>query len=163
VGYVKDRWIESMEPQPMGHMKELDIRIRNGGDDAIVAACELADLAKARRGYEDTMQAKEDITDVVTVLRGVGFSSVSPEAGDSASLLHRVVMAAADEIEHLRNERRWIPVGERLPEIDENVLACHSGEVGISHRYVDGWYWDVDEWHKPFTPSHWMPLPEPPQ
>lgn len=59
-------------------------------------------------------------------------------------------------------ERRWIPVGERLPEIDQNVLACHSGEVGISHRYVDGWYWDVDEWHKPFTPSHWMPLPEPP-
>jgi hypothetical protein len=26
----------------MGYMKELDIRIRNGGDDAIAAACELA-------------------------------------------------------------------------------------------------------------------------
>lgn len=25
----------------MGHMKELDIRIRQGGDDAIAAACEL--------------------------------------------------------------------------------------------------------------------------
>ena len=25
----------------MGYMKELDIRIRNGGDDAIAAACEL--------------------------------------------------------------------------------------------------------------------------
>ena len=58
---------------------------------------------------------------------------------------------------------RWIPVEEELPEIDQNVLACDSGEVGISQRYVDGWYWDVDEWHKPFTPTHWQPLPEPPE
>jgi hypothetical protein len=44
VGYLKRRIIESMEPKeepPMGHMKDLDIRIRNGGDDAIAAACEL--------------------------------------------------------------------------------------------------------------------------
>ena len=66
------------------------------------------------------------------------------------------------EVDRLRAERQWIPVSERLPEIDQNVLACHTGEVGISHRYVDGWYWDVDEWHKPFTPTHWMPLPPPP-
>ena len=57
---------------------------------------------------------------------------------------------------------RWIPVEERLPEVDENVLASAAGEVGIAHRYVDGWYWDVDEWHKPFTPTHWQPLPSPP-
>ena len=56
----------------------------------------------------------------------------------------------------------WIPVSERLPEVDENVLASAAGEVGIAHRYVDGWYWDVDEWHKPFTPTHWQPLPSPP-
>ena len=88
----------------MGYMKELDIRIRNGGDDAIAAACELAGLAKERRGYEDVMNATEDITDIVTVLRGVGFSAVSPQAGDSASLLHYWVTHAADEIERLRSQ-----------------------------------------------------------
>jgi hypothetical protein len=85
-------------------MKELDIRIRNGGDDAIAAACELAGLAKERRGYEDVMNATEDMTDIVVVLRGVGFSAVSPQAGDLGSLLHYCVTHAADEIERLRSQ-----------------------------------------------------------
>ena len=40
VGYVKDRWVESMEPReepPMGHMKDLLITIYNGGDEAVAA------------------------------------------------------------------------------------------------------------------------------
>ena len=32
----------------MGHMKDLDRRIRQGGDDAVAAACELAGIAKER-------------------------------------------------------------------------------------------------------------------
>ena len=64
---------------------------------------------------------------------------------------------AASEI-----ERSWIPVSERLPDVQQNVLAAVAGEVGIAHRYVDGWFWDVNEWSRPFTPTHWMPLPEPP-
>ena len=94
----------------MGHMKNLDIRIRMGGDDAIAAACEMSDLVDERRCYEKTMQATGDITDIVTVLRGVAFAAISPQAGDSASLLHYCVTHAADEIERLREERRWIPV-----------------------------------------------------
>ena len=151
----------------MGYYKNLDIRIRSGGDDAIAAACELANLAKERRGYDDTMRATEDITDVVTVLRGVGFSSVSPEAGDSASLLHRVVTAAADEIEHLRNERRWIPVSERLPEDGVAVLVAGiGGFIDAAERENGCWYHTApehctQEWRHKVT--HWMPLPEPPE
>ena len=98
----------------MGHMKNLDIRIRMGGDDAIAAACEMSDLVDERRGYEETMQATGDITDIVTVLRGVGFAAMSPQAGDSASLLHYCVTHAADEIERLRltnDERMAIAYG----------------------------------------------------
>ena len=98
----------------MGHMKNLDIRIRMGGDDAIAAACEMSDLADERRGYEAIMQATGDITDIVTVLRGVGFSTLSPEADDSASLLHYCVTHAADEIDRLRltnDERMAIAYG----------------------------------------------------
>ena len=158
----------------MGYMKELDIRIRSGGDDAIAAACELAGLAKERQGYEDTINATEDITDIVTVLRGVGFSAVSPQAGDSASMLHYCVTHAADEIERLRNERRWVPVAERLPDIDANVLAAFS-EDGKT-RVCEVLFADFSDEDEPPRPewcgdygriahenvTHWMPLPAPP-
>ena len=64
----------------MGYMKSLDIRIRMGGEDAIAAAYEMADLVDMRRSYEDTMNSTGDITDIVTVLRGVGFAAVPPSA-----------------------------------------------------------------------------------
>jgi hypothetical protein len=86
----------------MGWMKELDIRIRNGGDDAVDAAVELAGLVKERRAYEEVRNSTEDITDIVVILRSVGFASISPYAGETASLLHYCVTHAADEIEQLR-------------------------------------------------------------
>ena len=89
----------------MGYMKTLDIRIRMGGEEAIAAAYEMADLVDMRRAYEDTMNSTGDISDIVTVLRGVGFAAISPQAGESASLLHYCVTHAADEIERLREER----------------------------------------------------------
>ena len=152
----------------MGIMKEFDIRIRNGGDDAIAAACELAGIAKERQGYEDTRNATGDITDIVTVLRGVGFAAVSPSAGDSASLLHYCVTHAADEIEHLRAERQWIPVTERLPENGVPVIGWFSGATqsfecslnehdGVWCDYGTGIYLYEGE-----RPTHWMPFPEGP-
>ena len=56
----------------------------------------------------------------------------------------------------------WISVSERLPELQKYVFVSVDGVLGIASLYSDGWYWQTDEWHKPFTPSHWMPLPEPP-
>lgn len=45
-------------------MKELDIRIRNGGDDAIAAACELAGIAKERLDPGPALQHR-DLPEVV--------------------------------------------------------------------------------------------------
>ena len=62
----------------------------------------------------ETIDQTGDITDIVTVLRGVGFAAMSPQAGDSASLLHYCVTHAADEIERLRltnDERAAIAYG----------------------------------------------------
>jgi hypothetical protein len=204
----------------MSHMKDLDIRIRSGGDDAIAAACELADLAKERRGYDETMRAGEDITDIVTVLRSVGFSTVSPQAGDSASLLHQAVTAAADEIERLReiervwfpvgfvpnvngsrgkdgrvtvhwpeggtatvvsrellddmvnchNSRQWIPVSERLPEEEQEVLVWNGGgqclkpwQGHVLCEYRNGEWRESQESDLYPGISHWMTLPAPPE
>jgi hypothetical protein len=153
----------------MGHMKDLDIRIYGGGEDAIAAACELAGIVKERRGYEDTMRATSDITDIVTVLRGVGFASVPPSAGESASLLHYCVTHAADEIERLREERRWIPVGERLPEPDHMgnptpVLVVMPGYGERTIGYCDNREYGI-RWHCQSTqrPTHWQLLPSPPE
>ena len=153
----------------MGYMENLDIRIRMGGDDAVAAACEMSDLVDERRGYEETMQATGDITDIVTVLRGVAFAAISPQAGESASLLHYCVTHAADEIERLREERRWIPVAERLPESDNignpvPVLVVMPGYGDRTIGYCDkdeyGVRWQCQSMQKP---THWQPLPPPPE
>ena len=55
-----------------------------------------------------------------------------------------------------QEERRWIPVEERLPDIGIEVLV-YSEDDGVCVDYYGGdsfGYYDV---------THWMPLPEPPK
>jgi hypothetical protein len=118
----------------MGHMKELDRRIRQGGDDAIAAACELAGLAKERRGYDSMKNATGDITDIVTVLRGVGFAAVPPSAGESASLLHYCVTHAADEIERLRGYRDAAEA-----DLTVAIIAAERLRLTDEEREAVGW------------------------
>lgn len=70
---------------------------------------------------------------------------------------------------------RWIPVSERLPEDDEDVLACYpQGEMEVVYYHIDNSiypteYEDLNEtgWYNEegdalyFEPIAWMPLPEP--
>ena len=149
----------------MGYMKNIDIRIRMGGDDAVAAACEMADLVDERRCYQNTMDSKGDPTDIVQLLRSVGFAAVSPEAGESASLLHLCVTHAADEIERLR---RWIPVAERLPDEGEPVL-WHNPADAFCHAVVGRRDGDDIDWGGDLTinlarsVTHWLPIPSPPE
>ena len=73
-----------------------------------------------------------------------------------------------DEIAALRSsEPGWIPVGERLPKFQENVLMwlvtknpVNSGVVlGQRSSYENQKFWD-GHIYRPFSwISHWMPLP----
>lgn len=76
-------------------------------------------------------------------------------------------MAAEHEA---RNCQRWIPVSERLPDGEEDVLASYEHSDGS--RSVDiGWFTTLAnprEWRhyaasrRDMIPTHWMPLPPPP-
>lgn len=68
-------------------------------------------------------------------------------------------------------ERRWIPVENQLPNLDELVLVIASGKpqenitldnaVELAELYSDGWCLEMwPEWTKAAV-THWMPLPEP--
>lgn len=84
------------------------------------------------------------------------------------------IAALQQEIEKLRGQLpRWIPVEERLPELDELVLVIASGKpkenitlvgaIELATLYSDGWCLETwPEWTGANV-TYWMPLPEPPE
>ncbi len=62
---------------------------------------------------------------------------------------------------------RWIPVSERMPDEGERVMVSNAtdGWVTIGSRKLTGAYhhWDGDDHEELCEPTHWMPLPEPPE
>jgi hypothetical protein len=65
----------------------------------------------------------------------------------------------------------WIPVKERLPDHNNNVLAVWNGYVCVMHYSHDLGLWgyvydgldgdpEIDEYYQP---THWMEIPSPPK
>ena len=107
----------------MGHMKNFDIRIRQGGDDAIAAVTELMDC----KIYEDVVR----------------------------------------ELQPWLAQRQWVPVSERLPDEEEEVLAFWPAPSSDDENWIAiAWVFRDDRWRTEeqdvHPPTHWMPLPEPP-
>ena len=77
-----------------------------------------------------------------------------------------MVEIARAEIARLREERRWIPVGERLPEKYQRVLVAFTpdsrGVVEVCEAVHDfGSDFETDKGC--YECSHWMPLPPGPE
>lgn len=61
---------------------------------------------------------------------------------------------------------RWIPVEERLPdEGSGGVLGFRRSDIAAGeHSYGMAWnHGGKLAWNEPMTPTHWMPLPQPPE
>jgi len=72
---------------------------------------------------------------------------------------------AADEIARLREERRWIPVGERLP-ADNVAVLCWVDGCGAEMVWREKGQWFLSFAGYPisdFTYTHWQPLPTGPE
>ena len=111
-----------------------------------------------------------------------------PEKFSKNAELLDVLMKAADAIEELSNESeslgkdltsavemlkkrrkpKWIPVKERLPDYDEDVLVYANGLLRVWDRIktlddVDCWEDEYGYWVDFNDVDYWMPLPEPPK
>ncbi len=80
----------------------------------------------------------------------------------SISTLLQKIESLEAENNRLREDRRWVPVGERLPEVGSLVLAFINGEV-MEATFVGGGglAWQTDRGG--FNATHWMPLPPGPE
>lgn len=93
------------------------------------------------------------------------------EECDEADCLTPVLRTAADLIEQQAARiaeleakvPRWIPVTEKIPPDQEEVLVLTRSKNGV--RNVDKGYWAIDHFiHRGRAEvTHWMPLPEPPE
>ena len=106
---------------------------------------------------------------MIDIVENLRVTADDTDAVENSSVAYLLEEAAA-EIEKLRAERRWIPVSERLPAELEQVIVwmpdCphHPCGLDIGSCMTDSWgvSWMVSGGRSAF-PTHWMPLPSPPE
>lgn len=120
---------------------------------------------------------KEKIVQALRVCEALGCSSFSYRGSKEQFCVDALIRDAIDlieaqaaEIEKLEAQvPRWIPVEERLPESDGDVLLIVNGKVDNvtlidayelgSFSKSEGWILEMwPEWQDPKV-THWMPLP----
>ena len=108
------------------------------------------------------MSTDEAIRRIQELLRDQAFAD--GWGTDATSLGNRALFLASKRIAELEAERRWIPVGERLPGEGERAVGL------FLHQRMHVLSWRAGEWcdsrGEPLVliePTHWTPLPEPPE
>ena len=97
-----------------------------------------------------------DATLIVTV--GILSRTTVTDDGVIGAFLAEVANRLAELVE----ERRWVPVEERSPELLQNVLVCSSKGIHFASLDLCGQWLDEDE-NPGKKITHWMPLPPGPE
>ncbi len=82
-----------------------------------------------------------------------------------STLLQKVESLEADN-NRLREERRWVPVGERLPEKYQTVLVALTPDSKGRVEVCEAVHWKGSDFETDkgnYECSHWMPLPPGPE
>jgi hypothetical protein len=99
------------------------------------------------------------------LVHGVGNMTYGDPDDADAVKAADVVRWAAAEIARLREERRWIPVGERLP-TDNVAVLCWVDGCGAEMVWRQKGQWFLSFAGYPISDStytHWQPLPPGPE
>ena len=78
---------------------------------------------------------------------------------------HDLIRKLREEIRVLREERRWVPVGERLPP-DNVAVLCWVDGCGAEMVWREKGQWFLSFAGYPISDStytHWQPLPTGPE
>lgn len=116
-----------------------------------------------RRGNETIASDCQEAADMLEACRAVGVRQ------------EQVIIDSERKIEQLRDALRWIPVAERLPDKNTEVLIAFAGQCSIpaTGQYTGGAF-DSHGWCYPAenrgssndgedpVVTHWMALPEVP-
>ena len=104
----------------------------------------------------------QDIYNAIAVLEDYEDTGITP---DQLQVINEEYQKMAKELAELRQQNRWIPVSERLPDYEEEVLITNGKYVTIDERYFlentedgEAYTWDINGWDDVVA---WMPLPEP--
>jgi hypothetical protein len=74
-----------------------------------------------------------------------------------------------DLMHEFANQSKWIAVDEAFPETNSTVLVVANGGsvfimyYGLSNKGIDDWYHGNSTVRPYMIPTHWQPLPIPPQ
>lgn len=99
----------------------------------------------------------QDIYNAIAVLEDYENTGITP---DQLQVINEEYQKMAKELAELRQQNRWIPVEESLPDAFKPVIVCRkNGKVEQGIRNVNGW-WKVHGTNIKSVAA-WQPLPEP--
>ena len=85
-------------------------------------------------------------------------ASLSPDCSNEHAVTEIILLEKIEKIIRKHMNDGWIPVEERLPDNNENVLV--TTDMGlIASGYIAHGTWITDQ--EPDYPIAWCPLPEP--
>jgi hypothetical protein len=124
-----------------------------------------ATLIEAVRILSRTIQTEDGVIPACLGEVATRLEELVEERRSISTLLQKVESLEA-EIARLREERRWVPVGERLPKKYQSVIVALTPDSKGRVEVCEAVHWkgsDFETDRGNYECSHWMPLPPGPE